>query len=423
MSDPDSVPADAGGRRQPRGWRGVLLFLLLLVALAAGAWYLMQRAQAPADAAGGFGRGRFDGSVTVGAAVAERGRLPMVIEALGTVTSPLTVQVVPQVSGILTEILFAEGQQVEQDQVLARVDARSYRQALAQASAQQARDEAQLAAAKVTLKRYQALWKQDSIARQELDTQAALVQQLQATVAEDKANVDAARLNLDFTEIRAPATGLIGLRAVDRGNLVSADDTTVATITQMVPMDVVFSIPQDRLPAVQQAHAAGLLPVAVLDRTRSEVLALGEFLTLDNLVDTASGTVRAKARFANNDGRLFPNQFVNVRLQLGFMDGVLVPVTAVRNSLAGDYAYVIDDELVAHMRLVTQGLAGAEQVLITEGLAAGERVVSEGGDRVRAGEKVRVARPQESGDADAPEQARAPQQQRGRVPAAAAPGP
>lgn len=401
MSEPGSPPVAEKKKRKPRGWLGLLLFMLVLAVLVAGAWYLMPRTQAPSSAAGGFGRGRFGGGVTVGAAVAEQGRLPVVLDALGTVTSPLTAEVVPQVSGIMTEVLFQEGQQVEQGQVLARVDARPYQQALEQARAQQARDEAQLAAAKVTLARYQTLWKQDSIARQELDTQAALVQQLQAAVAADRANVDTAQLNLDYTEVRAPASGVIGLRAVDRGNLVSANGSAVATITQMAPMDVAFSIPQDRLPAVQQARAGSILPVTVLDRTRSEVLALGEFLTLDNQIDAASGTVRAKARFANDDLRLFPNQFVNARLQLGFVEGVLVPVTAVRSSLDGDYVYVIDAEQVAHMRHVTQGLGGAERVLITEGLQAGERVVSEGGDRVKEGEHVKVAAPPEAVDESA----------------------
>lgn len=239
MSDSDpSRDATTGGRKR-RSWLGALLFLVVLAGLAGGAWYLVQQ-QTQAPVGSPFGRGRFGGSVTVGAAVAEQGRLPIVIDALGTVTSPVTAEVVPQVSGILTEILFQEGQQVEQGQVLARIDPRSYQQALEQAQAQQARDAAQLAAAQVTLARYQTLWKQDSIARQELDTQAALVRQLEAAVAADQASVGAAQLDLEHTELRAPASGRIGLRAVDRGNLVSSNGAAVATITQMAPIDVVF---------------------------------------------------------------------------------------------------------------------------------------------------------------------------------------
>lgn len=390
MSDPVPSVAD---HHQPkrRGWRAVLWVLALLAALVLSVAYLMQKTPQAPSAPMSFRGARFGGGVTVGAAAAQRGQLPIVIDALGTVTSPRTAQVVPQVSGVLTEVLFEEGEHVKEGQVLARIDARSYRQELAQTQAQQARNAAQLDAAKVTLARYQTLLRQDSIARQEVDTQAALVRQLEAAVAADKASVGTAQLQLDFTEIRAPITGVIGLRQVDAGNLVSSNGTTIATITQLTPMDVVFSIPQDRLPEVQQARAQRLLPVTVLDRKRHQVLALGEFLTLDNQIDVASGTVRAKARFANADGRLFPNQFVNVRLQLGVAEGVLVPVTAVRSSLQGDYVYVIDDAQLAHMRPVTQGLVTAEQVLITDGLQDGEWVVSEGGDRVKDGEKVKVA--------------------------------
>lgn len=330
--------------------------------------------------------------MTVGFAPAVQGELPVIIDALGTVTSPVTATMVPQVSGVLTEVLFTEGQQVQKGQVLARIDARQYEQTLAQAKGQLAKDQAQLAAARVTLERYQELWRQDSVAKQTLDTQAALVQQLEAAVITDRASEQAARLNVEFTAIRAPVTGRIGLRAVDPGNLVGSNTTAgIATITQIQPIDVVFSVPQDRVPAVLAAQRQGKLPVTALDRARTRTLAVGSFLTLDNLVNTATGTVRAKARFANADGALFPNQFVNARLQLGQDSGVLVPVTAVRTGPQGDYVYVIDDERVAHMRPVTRGMASTDQALITSGLQAGERVVTEGGDRVKDGAPVRLA--------------------------------
>lgn len=298
----------------------------------------------------------------------------------------------PQVSGVLTEVLFTEGQLVKKNQVLARIDARPYEQALAQARGQLAKDQAQLVAARVTLERYQELWRQDSVAKQTLDTQAALVQQLEGAVITDRASEQVARLNVDFTAIRAPVAGTIGLRAVDPGNLVGSNTTAgIATITQIQPIDVVFSVPQDRVPAVLAAQRHGRLPVTALDRARTRTLAEGSFLTLDNLVNTATGTVRAKARFANADRALFPNQFVNARLQLGSDSGVLVPVTAVRTGPQGDYVYVIDDERVARMRPVTRGMASVDQALITSGLQAGERVVTEGGDRVKDGAPVRLA--------------------------------
>ena len=400
------MPAPAP--RPRRRWLGVLVAVVTVGVLAGGAYWLVQRAKTPADGrmaggppgaggpggpgrpgAGGFGGGR--NSVTVGAAVAKQGELPVLVEALGTVTPQTTATLVPQVTGTLTEVLFTEGQTVTKGQLLARIDPRPYDQTLAQAKATRARDEAQLAAAQVTLQRYETLWKQDSIARQDVDTQAALVKQLAATVASDRASEQAAQLNVNYTRIVAPITGRIGLRAVDPGNLVSSGSATgIATITQMDPINVEFAVPQDRVPAVLEAQRAGQLPVTALDRARSQSVGEGVFSTLDNAIDTTTGTVRAKARFSNAEGRLFPNQFVNVRLQLTNVTGVLVPVTAVRTGPQGDYVYVIDDEAVAHTRLVTRGLSTVDQILVAKGLEPGERVVTEGGDRVKDGARVQL---------------------------------
>jgi multidrug efflux system membrane fusion protein len=331
-------------------------------------------------------------SVTVGEATVQAGSLPILIDALGTVTPPRTATLVPQVSGTLTEVAFTEGQMVNKGQVLARIDPRPYQQALAQAQGTLAKDQAQLAAARVTLQRYQRLLQQDSIARQDFDTQDALVKQLQGSVETDKAAEQVARINLGYTTITAPFSGLVGLRAVDPGNYVSTGTTGgIATLTQVQPIDVVFTVPQDRIPDVQAAARDGHLPVTALDRARAAQLATGRFLTLDNQVNVSTGTVRAKARFDNEGGKLFPNQFVNVRLQLGASSGVLVPVTAVRTGPDGDYVYAVDADSVAHMRPVKRGLASAEQILITQGLQAGEQIVSEGGDRVKDGAPVRRA--------------------------------
>ena len=396
-SSPATPPPPPPARRRRR-WLGVVLTLLLMAAMVAGAVYLVQRAQsAPASGAVGGPPGRpgggpgGGGGVTVGATRAVQGTLPILIDALGTVTPPMAAALVPQVSGVLTQVLFTEGQKVSKGQVLACIDARPYEQTLAQARGQRAKDEAQLAAARLTLGRYQKLWEQDSIARQDVDTQAALVKQLKGVVESDRASERAAELNVGFTTLRAPIDGLIGLRAVDPGNLVSPSGTAIATITQMAPIDVLFSMPQDRVPAVRAAQRAGKLPVQALDRARSHVLAEGQFLTLDNQINIATGTVRAKARFANADGQLFPNQFVNARLQLGQEAGVLVPVTAVRTGPQGDYVYVVDEQHMAHMRSVTRGLATVDQILVAQGLAAGELVITEGGDRVKDGGRVQLA--------------------------------
>lgn len=376
-------------------WLGRLLALLLVLALAGGAWWLVQRAQGgPGGAApgfgprggAGFGAGAMGMAATVGAAPARAGALALHIEALGTVTPVAQVTVTPQVTGVLTEVLFEEGQQVEKGQLLARIDPAPFEQALAQARAQRLRNEAQLQAARVTLKRYQQLWQQDSIARQDLDTQSALVQQLEASVQADRASEASARINLDYTRITAPLAGRIGLRSVDAGNMVSAGSASgLAVITQMQPMDIRFAVPQDRVREVLQAQSEGPLTVQVLDAQRRDTLSEGAFLTLDNVIDSSTGTLQAKARVDNADAALFPNQFVNVRLRLGQQQGVLVPVTALRTGPEGDYVYVVDEARTAHMRRVQRGPAGADEVLITAGLEPDETVVTEGGDRVKDG--------------------------------------
>ncbi len=331
-------------------------------------------------------------SATVGVARARQGNLPIVIDALGTVTPVTQVVLRPQVSGVLTEVLFTEGQAVQKGQLLARIDPRPFEQALAQAQGERARIQAQLSAARVTLGRYETLWKQDSIARQDVDTQAALVKQLEGQVQSSTASEGNARINLGYARITAPISGRIGLRAVDPGNMVQAGAATgIATITQMAPIDVKFAVPQDRVQDVLAAQRGGSLPVSALDRWRNDSLAQGRFLTLDNVIDTATGTLQAKARFDNAQGQLFPNQFVNVRLQLGATPGVLVPVTAVRTGPDSDYVYVVDAERVAHMRPVKRGGATVDDVLITAGVQAGELVVTEGGDRVKDGGRVALA--------------------------------
>ena len=410
MSSEEALPTAPTPNDPPprRRWLGRLLALLLVLGLAGSAWWLVQRGKAPAAPAargpggggpGGGGPGGGPGamgggaSATVGVAQARQGELPIVINALGTVTPVTQVVLRPQVSGVLTEVLFTEGQAVQKGQLLARIDPRPFEQALAQAQGERARIQAQLAAARVTLGRYETLWKQDSIARQDVDTQAALVKQLEGQVQSSTASEGNARINLGYARITAPISGRIGLRAVDPGNMVQAGGTTgIATITQMAPIDVRFAVPQDRVQDVLAAQRGGAsLPVQALDRTRDDALAAGRFLTLDNVIDTATGTLQAKARFDNAQANLFPNQFVNVRLQLGATPGVLVPVTAVRTGPNGDYVYVVDADRTAHMRAVKRGGATVEHILIASGLQAGELVITEGGDRVRDGGRVALA--------------------------------
>lgn len=389
---PSAIPPAPPGKPQRQSrWVGSLLALVLVGLVGGAAWYLIQRANGESSGGPGFpGGGR--PMVTVGDAVVRKAELPVIIDAPGTVIPATTVTLRPQVSGMLTHVLFTEGQMVKKGQLLAQIDPRPFEQALMQAQGTRQRDEAQLENARLTLERYRTLLSQDSIARQDVDTQAALVKQLEGTVMTDKAQEGTARLNLDYTRITAPASGRIGLRTVDAGNYVTSGDTAgLATITQVAPIDVQFSVPQDRVADIQAAQGASdALAVTALDRTRKAELDKGRFSTLDNQVDTTTGTVKAKARFENAAGALFPNQFVNVQLLLRNVPALVVPVTAVRTGANGDYVYVINEDRTVSLRKVKRGQATVGLMAITEGLKEGERVVTEGGDRLQDGMAVQL---------------------------------
>lgn len=381
---------------------GTLIALAVMAALGGGAWYLTHSG---ASVQGGPGMGGPGGpggpggrrggpSTTVGVATAVKSDLPVVLDALGTVTAASTVTVRPQVSGILKELKFKEGGMVKAGQVVAQIDPAQFEMALMQATGQRQRDEAQLENARLTLKRYQTLLGQDSIARQEVDTQAALVKQLEGTVMTDRAAEGTARLNLGYTKVVSPISGRAGLKVVDIGNLVSTSDAGgVVVVTQLSPIDVQFSVPQDKVQTIQERLNAGsALAALALDRTRTHTLDKGSLSALDNQVDVQTGTVRAKARYANDKMALFPSQFVNVRLELGNITGaVLVPVTALRHSNNGDFVYVLKADKTVTVRMVTRGQATTDMVEIRAGLEAGEQVITEGADRLKEGAKVTLA--------------------------------
>lgn len=368
---------------------GSLIALLALGGIGWLAWHLTHPAEDSSTAPPGR---RGPPATTVGVATAEQASIPITLEALGTVTPQASVRVRPQVSGVMEKVLFKEGQMVRAGDLLATIDARQFELALMQASGQRQRDEAQLDSARVTLQRYKTLLGQDSIARQEVDSQAALVKQLEGTVVIDKASEGTARLNLGYTRVLAPVSGRVGLRTVDVGNVVTSSDANgIALITQLTPIDVVFAVPQDQAGELQQlARNGASMPVSALDRTRSSALASGVFASLDNQIDVQTGTVKAKARFANNDLALFPNQFVNVRLLLKTLENaVVVPVTAVRRGSNGDFVYVLNSaERTVSLRPVQRGQATVEKIVISSGLAAGERVITEGADRLKDGARV-----------------------------------
>ncbi|MDB5749851.1 MAG: putative periplasmic linker protein, partial [Ramlibacter sp.] len=387
------VPGPPPRKRLSR--RASLIGTAIALVLAAGLAWLAWDLTRPADTAvgaggpGGPGGGRRAAATTVGFAVAESADIPVNIEALGTVVPQATVRVRPQVAGPLTQLLFKEGQNVRRGQVLATIDPRPFEMALQQAVGQRMRDEAQLAAARLTLTRYETLLQQDSIARQEVDTQRAAVRQFEAAVVSSKATEGTARLNLGYTRIVAPIDGRVGLREVDVGNTVSQSDTNgVAVITKLSPIDVEFAVPQDHASWLQH-NAGAFMEVKAFDRTRITLLDTGVFASLDNQIDTQTGTVRAKARFNNARQQLFPSQFVNVQLQVRVIQGaVVVPVSAVRQGGQGDFVFVLQQDRTVKIRPVVRGQFLADRVQVSSGLQAGERVITEGADRLRDGARV-----------------------------------
>lgn len=410
--DPKAETPQTGVQTPPRkriSRRASIIGSLIAVLVLAGTGWLAWRLTHPSadSAAGGFAGGRRGApATTVGVATAEHASIPIVLEALGTVTPQASVRVTPQVSGVMQKVLFKEGQMVKAGELLATIDPRQFEMALMQATGQRQRDEAQLDSARVQLQRYKTLLEQDSIARQDVDTQAALVKQLEGTVVIDKANEGTARLNLGYTRVVAPVSGRVGLRTVDVGNVVSSGDANgIALITQITPIDVVFAIPQDQVGELQQNAAKGVaMQVTALDRTRAVTLDTGSFASLDNQVDITTGTVKAKARFANSELKLYPSQFVNVRLQVRTIDNaIVVPVTALRMGSSGEYVYVVNSkERTVSLRPVKRGQATVDKVVIASGLEPGERVITEGADRLKDGASVVLPGDPPGGAARAP---------------------
>lgn len=386
-------------RRALRGSRvaSALLVLLALVVLGVLGWYLAHR-NAATQQSRASARART--AATVGFAVASRADVPINLEALGTVTPLATAIVQPQVSGVLTQVLYREGQIVKANEPLVQVDPRPFQLALEQAQGSLARDEANLANQRVIVERDRLLLKQDSIAQQQVDTDVATAKQLEGVLATDRAALDTARLNLAYSHVTAPISGRVGLRPVNVGNYVTPGSTNgIATITQLTPIDVEFTLPADAVTQIQQRLIAGAqLPTTVLDRTRTVTLGQGNFLTLDNQIDSQTGTIHAKARFANDNGALFPQAFVNVLLLLDTVrNAIVVPAPAVRHGPDGDYVYVIAADRTAHVRPVKVGASVDDKISITSGLNAGERVVTEGGDRLVDGAMVRLPSGQTAG--------------------------
>jgi multidrug efflux system membrane fusion protein len=375
------------GRRR-RGFPGLtFLVLVLLIGAAVYYWTHRQPAEAPAQ------RGRGEQAQSVGVATVTKADVPVTYDGLGTVTALATVTVKTQIAGQLTELGFKEGQIVKKGDFLAQIDPRPYQVALEQAQGALARDEALLKDAQLDLARYQRLSQQDSIARQQVDTQSALVQQDQGTIQTDKAAIDTAKLNLVYCHIVSPVEGRVGLRQVDAGNYVQTSDTNgIVVITQLQPISVIFTQPEDRIPAIMRRINAGAkLSASVYDRSGTRLIADGEVETLDNQIDTTTGTAKLRAIFGNADTALFPNQFVNVKLLLETLkDATVVPSAAIQVGTPGSYVYKVNADDTVIMTPIKAGQVDGEVTAVLNGLAPGDRVVIDGIDRLRDGVKVRI---------------------------------
>jgi multidrug efflux system membrane fusion protein len=380
----------------------LVLFIVAVVLLLAGLVFTIRHLQHSTQAdAGNPGRGRGPGGqggpIPVSVATAATGEIELRIPALGTVTPLATVTVKTQISGILQKIAFTEGQLVHQGDMLAQIDPRPYEAAVRQMEGNLRRDEALLADARLDLKRYEGLVKEDSIAVQQLDTQRALVDQYEGTIESDQGQLQTAKVNLIYTRIVSPVDGRVGLRQVDQGNYVTPGDANgIVVVNQVQPITVIFPIPEDNVPALgRRLKEGGALEVDAFDRTNSTKLAQGKLLTLDNQIDTATGTVKLRALFENADGALFPNQFVNIQLLEDVLrDQVIMPNSAVRrgapNGVVTTFVYVVKPDSTVTVRPITLRVVDGDRAAVKEGLAAGETVVTEGGDRLRDGAQVQL---------------------------------
>ena len=384
-----------------RSWR-TLVGIAVVIAAAIGLAVLLTRCVAESGQTGGFTGGRVRPTITVGIAKATLGDVPITVSALGTVTPEATVSVIPRVTGQIKAVNFTEGQLVGKGYVLATIDPAAFQAAVDQAKGTLAQAQATLAGAKVDLDRFARLMAQNSIAKQTYDDQVSTVRQNEGAVAADRAALATAQVNLDWTRLVSPVAGRVGLRQIDAGNQVTANSTTpIAVVTQLDPIDVIFAVPEGAIAEIVRHPNFGAgLPVTAYDRTGGAALAQGSLATIDNVIDTTTGTVKGKARFPNPNAALFPNQFANVTVLVDTLKSqVIVPATAIRHGPQGDFVYVLQSDSTVKVRQVKTGPGTGESTSIASGLTAGETVITEGGARLRDGAQVTLPRNRRPGGA------------------------
>lgn len=372
-------------------WLRWLLLLLLCVVIGGVVWRVWF------SAGGGAGPGGhgFGGPTLVNAGQAGEADVPVYLSAPGTVIPNASVTVTSRVEGQLDKVFFTEGQRVSAGQLLAQIDDRGYRATLAQYQGALAQNQALLTNARLTLARYRKLFAEDSLSRQDLESQQATVGQYSGAVQEDQAQIDSAKVNIGYARITAPVSGRVGLRLVDPGNMIqSASTTGIVTITQMQPAAVTFSVPQSNIPRlVEKLHHDQPLPATAFDQNDTTPLAQGEVRFMSNSIDTSTGSIELKATFPNQDETLYANQFVNLRLQTDILrHATVVPAQAVQLSSDGSFVFVINADNTVTRTAVTPGPAyGSDQQVVLNGVKPGDRLVTDGIDRLTTGARVSVA--------------------------------
>jgi multidrug efflux system membrane fusion protein len=396
------LPKQIWAKTSARNRRYLTIGLIVIVTLVLAAFVFHSRQEAAKPPGGG---GRNSGTMSIVPAVVSKGDIGISINALGTVTSLATVTIQSQISGQLMRIDFQEGQDVKKGDLLEEIDPRPYEAVLAQMKGQLARDEALLKGARVDLARYQVLAAQKAVPQQTLDTQVVLVAQDEGTVASDQGQVKAAEVNLVYCRILSPLDGRVGLRQVDQGNYVTPSEPNgLVVITQLQPISVLFTVPEDNLPAISaRMQASAKLPATAYDRSGANKIADGVLQTFDSQIDPTTGTIKMRAQFSNEAKNLFPNQFVNIRLLVDtHKDVTVMPTAGIQRGVPGTFVYLVNSDNTVSVRKVVLGVTDGDRVEVQSGLAPGDRIVVDGADKLRDGAKIIVRASADNSNLPAP---------------------